>query len=87
MAKHAKPEEPKQSESVVRSKLSEKALRELRDNHQQEYESILTRLCDAAGIPVRRRLTGDAAKLARAQKLAEELGLSLVPAGALGLPE
>lgn len=81
MATAAKPKKQEKSEAAIRASLAEKAVREVRRNHEDEYQEILTRLCEEAGIPVRRRLTGEAGKLVRVKALADELGLALVPIG------
>lgn len=81
MAINAKAKKQEKSEAAVRASLAEKAVREVRRNHEDEYQGILSRLCEEAGIPVRRRLTGEAGKLARAKALADELGFELVPVG------
>lgn len=78
MAK-AKPASIKTDETRTRARLVEKALRTLSENHAEEFEAIYTGLCEEAGIPPRRRLTGDAAKRAKAEALAASLGLALVP--------
>lgn len=78
-AKPSKTTSAKSDETRTRARLVEKALSTLRENHADEFETIFTGLCDEAGIPARRRLTGDAAKRAKAEALAASLGLTLVP--------
>lgn len=54
-----------------------KALRTLTINHKEEFTSLLAAEYDAAGLVVRTRVTGKAAKIARLQQQIEELEQSL----------